>query len=93
MRHTLPLILAFLLAAPVYASSRAPSGPATLDDGPGAGGGYGKRVHTLEDGPGSGGGYGKQVPTLDDGPGAGGGYGKQLHVPPYVAPPSWRSLH
>ena len=106
MRHTLPVLITIALAASAFAATT-PRTPATLDDGPGAGGGYGKQAHTLDDGPGAGGGYGKQVHTLDDGPGAGGGYGKQVHTLDdgpgagggydaqgqlFFVPPSWRSI-
>ena len=89
MRHTLPVLITLALAASAFAAST-PRSPATLDDGPGAGGGYGKQVHTLDDGPGAGGGYGKQVHTLDDGPGAGGGYDAQGQL--FFDPPSWSSI-
>ena len=89
MRHTLPVLITIALAASAFAAST-PRSPATLDDGPGAGGGYGKKVHTLDDGPGAGGGYGKQVHTLDDGPGAGGGYDAQGQL--FFDPPSWSSI-
>ena len=89
MRHTLPVLITLALAASAFAAST-PRSPATLDDGPGAGGGYGKQAHTLDDGPGAGGGYGKQVHTLDDGPGAGGGYDAQGQL--FFDPPSWSSI-
>ena len=67
MRHTLPVLITLALAASAFAAST-PRSPATLDDGPGAGGGYGKQVHTLDDGPGAGGGYDAQGQLFFDPP-------------------------
>ena len=67
MRHTLPVLITIALAASAFAAST-PRSPATLDDGPGAGGGYGKQVHTLDDGPGAGGGYDAQGQLFFDPP-------------------------
>ena len=67
MRHTLPVLITIALAASAFAATT-PRTPATLDDGPGAGGGYGKQVHTLDDGPGAGGGYDAQGQLFFDPP-------------------------
>jgi hypothetical protein len=54
MRFILPVFSAFLLLALLQPlRTAAPS----LDDGPGAGGGYKPHAQALDDGPGAGGGY------------------------------------
>ena len=54
MRLILPVLFAFVLLAHLQPIQNAAP---TLDDGPGAGGGYKPHVEALDDGPGAGGGY------------------------------------